>query len=129
MKQILSFIPVKVSFNDSLYQKITVDKTIDFETDMPRITCKLKLWGMRKQFDYNLDKLNDNNFEVYFNLDYSKYTMFILGFICCILGILISVFRIEPPGYLTSMLLFLTILIQSLFNSLHLGIKEIVTNK
>ena len=128
-KQILSFVPVKISINDSLYQKVSVDKSIDYETDFSRIKFRLKLWGMKKQLEYNLDNLNGNKFELYFNLDYGKYTIIILGFICCIVGIFYSVFSIQSSVNLASMLFFLLIIIQSLFNSLHIGIKEIEKDK
>jgi len=128
-KQILSFVPVKISINDSLFQKVSVDKSIDYETDFSRIKFRLKLWGMKKQLEYNLDNLNGNKFELYFNLDYGKYTILILGFICCIIGIFYNVFSVQTPGYLGSMLFFLLIIIQSLFNSLHIGIKEIEKDK
>jgi len=128
-KQILSFVPVKISINDSLYQKVSVDKSIDYETDFSRIKFRLKLWGMKKQLEYNLDNLNGNKFELYFNLDYGKYTIIILGFICCIVGIFYSVLSIQSSVNLASMLFFLLIIIQSLFNSLHIGIKEIEKDK
>jgi hypothetical protein len=128
-KQILSFLPVKISINDSMYQKVSVDKSIDYETDFSRIKFRLKLWGMKKHLEYNLDNLNGNKFELYFNLDYGKYTILILGFICCIVGIFYNVFSVQALGYLASMLFFLLIIIQSLFNSLHIGIKEIEKDK
>jgi len=129
LKQILSFLPVRISINDSYYQKVSVDKSIDYETDSSRIKFKLKLWGMKKQLEYNLDNLYENKFELYFNLDYGKYSIIVLGFIFCIFGIFYSIFSVQSYGYLGSMVFFLLTIIISLFNSLHIGIKEIEKNK
>lgn len=123
-KQLLSFMPVMISVNDSPYQMVKSDISLNCETDSKRAKFFVKLFGMKKQVEYNLDNFHPNRFELYFNLDIGKLSIIIVGFFLCIFEIFYVFFSNQSLGFTASMFFFLLVIIQSLFNSLHIGIKE-----
>lgn len=124
-KQLLSFMPVMISVNESPYQMVKSDITHNCETDSIRAKFLVKLFGMKKQVEYNLDNFHANGFELYFNLDIGKLSIIIVGFFLCIFEIFYGFFSNQSLGFTASMFFFLLVIIQSLFNSLHIGIKEV----
>jgi len=79
--QLLSFLPVTLSLNDSSFKPLRIESITEFDTDTPQARFTMKLWGMKKEIVLDLAPTPSINLEMYFNLDKNQSLLVFLGFV------------------------------------------------
>ena len=79
-KQWLSFLPVKISINNSGNKNLTVNKEIYHKTEEKKINLKYGLFRPKYETVINLNSSSELEVEIFFNLN-NVYKNLILGFV------------------------------------------------
>ena len=117
-KQLLSFLPVKLSINDSEKRYLSVNRCIYHETEEKEIQLKYGLFNLNQETNINLNTSDNTEIECYFNLNYNDYTAVIGGLITVLAGLAIFIIDNNEISYLIVFIVALFIFIQKLNNSL-----------
>jgi hypothetical protein len=117
-KQLLSFLPVKVSVNDSEKIYLSGNRYIYKETEQNDIKLKYGLFNLNKEIHINSGTSDYTEIECYFNLDITGYITIIGGFIAVLIGLVATFIDNNELPYLIIFISFLFIFIQRLNNSL-----------
>mgnify|MGYP000639126085 CR=1 FL=1 len=119
-KQCLSFLPVKVSLNNSKSRILTVNEEISRETREKKINLKYGLFGLKHETVINLNS-SEIEIEVFFNF-HNIYKNLIIGFVVLLgLGFLSMIL----DGIIVLIIIFPILMMYNLLNdSLLILIKE-----
>jgi hypothetical protein len=128
-KQILSFLPVKISMNDSPFKSLGIDETAEFETDTPKLKFTLNLFGMKRNFEFDPDPTKNAGFEMYFNLDKHQSLLVIMGFIAAFFLVVSGILDKNEGKLLVASSTFIIIFFVTLFHSMQLADKKNIEGK
>jgi hypothetical protein len=122
-KQILSFLPVEIAMNDSLYTSLQIDKSAGFNTETPMARFSLRLFRMKRSFEFDIQPEQRTTFEMYFNLDQHQSLLIILGFVAAIFLLISGILNENTGNVIIASCTFIVIFLVSLCHSMQLVIK------
>jgi hypothetical protein len=127
-KQLLSFLPVKVSVNNSDYRSIETKAPVQFNTEGKAAGFTLTLWGMKKHLEFELDSSEKHEFELLFNLSNSFSVMMIAGVVFALYPIILGIIEWHASRFTVAALFFLLLFLFSIFNSLVIAERDLNSN-